>query len=713
MWQGLPWPWPIVRIPWDVLTNATDTSCSSEHNLGHLLDVVVLTSAAFLVVFLNLIHSRKWSNWISTLLNGAIPVDFLSRTPYRLIYCVTLSLWAVDTFHDSLNSELFYRSDDAMVDALLYFGVTPIVIILRQALIYFPIISCVDSSIPLLGHFLGFIYTLLVGVRSVYAETVVIRGCSSRGHLVPRDVSLSLCVMVPVYVGYVGVAFWFFCCAAMETVMVIFTSHKIRKTESSKYEVHTQHVRKLLRKVKKYDVYHSKISVLQNWIRGFRYVMPYKLSPHVKFPLPFLAALCMSFALLYQICILVVSREQIFMGHVIEFIDSFSITLEALKDLFPQQALQLENLFYDIKGFAQMIRVLLPLAHWTGGILTVFFTAYLIQNFHKHQLRIARGDLSFLVASEPLPSLKYSLASAMRYIPFQVGHIIVCFFVYSLITIFLGLIGWGYYYLFKNHQFYGVHYWSWAMVPYLWASALHTLQLLLCKYVFLTKQDRACRNGNYGVVVSIRFRPLYMLVTYLILFFDVCYSIAMCILRVLGPFIFTAVTLFRLDRDVYMRGLEGWDIGHRTYVGYLYLEYSTNNAVLVTFVNLLIQSLHANRQREYQRVELATPTRVCSVQNLSGGTGNATEPRSGEGLNDEEGVGESDDSAKDKGNQSSGYMALPDDYCPSSWPVIRSKRACNRWRVAYTLVRNPGLQHLTANRIKQGLDVEQLSISEH
>lgn len=54
-----------------------------------------------------------------------------------------------------------------------------------------------------------------------------------------------------------------------------------------------------------------------------------------------------------------------------------------------------------------------------------------------------------------------------------------------------------------------------------------------------------------------------MLVSYLVLFFDVIYSVATCILRVLGPLIFNIVMLFRLDRDVYMRGLEGWDLGEQ------------------------------------------------------------------------------------------------------------------------------------------------------
>ena len=38
----------------------------------------------------------------------------------------------------------------------------------------------------------------------------------------------------------------------------------------------------------------------------------------------------------------------------------------------------------------------------------------------------------------------------------------------------------------------------------------------------------------------------------------------MCVLRVFAVIIFTMVMLFRIDWDVYMRGLEGWDTG--TYV---------------------------------------------------------------------------------------------------------------------------------------------------
>lgn len=709
MWSEFPWPWPIARIPWDVISNGSSTNCTQELHVKYLLEVVVLAAAGALVLLFNLPHPSKLSSCYKTnlscykiktslsswLQNVAIPVDFLLVTPYRLIYCVTLSLWAADVCQDILNPDLFYRSSDGLVDALLYFGVTPTIIILRQALIYFPVLACVNSSIPILTHYTGFFYTLLIGVYRVYSEAVLIRGCSSRGQLIPRDIGISLGVVVPVYLGYVGVACWFFCRASMATALTLF----VGKTEPCKAEVYKQHVRKLLKDWKKHEAYNSKTQLLQNLVRGFQYVLPFKFNPQIKLPLPFMAALFMTFTLLYQMCILLVSHEQIVMGNAREFIDSFNITVETLKGVFPVQAHQLDTLFYDAKGLAQTMQVLFPLAHWTGGTLTVFFTAYMIQNFHKHMLRMARGDLSFLVASEPLPSAPHCLAAMMRYIPFQVGYILVCFIVYSLITLILGLIGWGYYYLFKNHTYYGTHYWCWFTIPYVWSSALHILQLLLCKHVFLGKQegvslDGANWNGNQPSV-KIRFRHLYMLVTYLVLFFNIIYSVAFCILRVLVSFIFTVVMLFRLDRDVYMRGLEGWDLGHRIYVGYLYLEYCTNNAVVVTFVDLLNTSLHT---RGRKGVGLATPTETYIIQNHD----RCTDDEVKEGAGDFEKELSPESNGVVVRRHSKSYSAIP-NHCSASLLAIKSRRACNRWLVAYTLLRNPGLQHLTSSSMQQGL----------
>ena len=52
---------------------------------------------------------------------------------------------------------------------------------------------------------------------------------------------------------------------------------------------------------------------------------------------------------------------------------------------------------------------------------------------------------------------------------------------------------------------------------------------------------------------------------YFLFFFNGIFGFVMCILRGVGVIIFTAVMLFRLDWDIYMRGLEGWDMGKTHY----------------------------------------------------------------------------------------------------------------------------------------------------
>ncbi len=61
-------------------------------------------------------------------------------------------------------------------------------------------------------------------------------------------------------------------------------------------------------------------------------------------------------------------------------------------------------------------------------------------------------------------------------------------------------------------------------------------------------------------------RSVYQILSFVFFFFNVIYGIVMCFLRVFGMVIFTIVMLFRMDRDVYMRGLEGWDVGTWTSV---------------------------------------------------------------------------------------------------------------------------------------------------
>ena len=74
-----------------------------------------------------------------------------------------------------------------------------------------------------------------------------------------------------------------------------------------------------------------------------------------------------------------------------------------------------------------------------------------------------------------------------------------------------------------------------------------------------------CVHVFVSVCVCV-FRWLYQLLAYFLFFFNVIFGVVMCFLRILGVVVFTLVMLCRLDWDVYMRGLEGWDIGTQTHL---------------------------------------------------------------------------------------------------------------------------------------------------
>lgn len=223
--------WPPTHIPWSPLTNGTPTDCAHEHHVEHVLYVTTMVTAATIVILLNFTQRRSeyCTNFLWGIPGLAIPVNLLSSTPFRVIYCLILSCLAADLLQDVLDKGLYFRANNGLLDAFYIFVASPAVMILSQALAYFPVFACVDTPLPFLGHSIGFIYTCLMATTNIYSEAVVVRGCSYRGQLCNRDIWISLGVVFPVYLLYLVIACWFLCHAAMESVICLFTgqSHRV------------------------------------------------------------------------------------------------------------------------------------------------------------------------------------------------------------------------------------------------------------------------------------------------------------------------------------------------------------------------------------------------------------------------------------------------------------------------------------------------------
>lgn len=134
-------------------------SCDHWKNTSHLLFVTVMVTAASVVVLLNIMqkwHCRTFS-W-----NIIVPVNLLSSTPFRMIYCIILSCWGADLLQNSLDWDLHYHSSHPLLNAFYFYALTPAVLILRQSMAYFPVFACVDPPVPIVGHVIGLFYTLLL-----------------------------------------------------------------------------------------------------------------------------------------------------------------------------------------------------------------------------------------------------------------------------------------------------------------------------------------------------------------------------------------------------------------------------------------------------------------------------------------------------------------------------------------------------------------------
>jgi hypothetical protein len=105
-------------------------------------------------------------------------------------------------------------------------------------------------------------------------------------------------------------------------------------------------------------------------------------------------------------------------------------------------------------------------------------------------------------------------------------------------------------------------------------------------------------------------------VSYVLVFQNTIVGITSAFIRILYTILFGLLLLFRLDRVVLMKGFEKFDKGHRSYIGFLYLEHTLNNPVLRLFAELLLEGWERRRAEDARAVrdDKATPLAVAQLK---------------------------------------------------------------------------------------------------
>ncbi|XP_078354713.1 stimulated by retinoic acid gene 6 protein-like [Oculina patagonica] len=227
-----------------------------------------------------------------------------------------------------------------------------------------------------------------------------------------------------------------------------------------------------------------------------------------------------------------------------------------------------------------------------SGIYSIVLVANMLSWYRKHLLRLQRGERDFL----PLKIFKRNpsaiTAATLKYSGYQVAYL--CWGV-TIVVLTLSLVGFV-----VGQQIIlpmvdgSFDSFLWSKLKDLWPAVLLSLvffwiQLLLAKYVFLVDKDTTLALDN---------RRLFHVCTYFLFFFNIFLGVVSCLKRILIGAVLGVMFLGRTQKSVISRDFELKDPGFNAYVGYLLLEHSHANPVLVTFCRLLIKTYNDSQASE-------------------------------------------------------------------------------------------------------------------
>lgn len=221
-----------------------------------------------------------------------------------------------------------------------------------------------------------------------------------------------------------------------------------------------------------------------------------------------------------------------------------------------------------------------------AGIHSIILVANMLSWYRGHLLRLQRGEKNFLPKEvfEKKPSA--ITVATLKYAGFQVAYLCWGAVITTItVTAIVFVIGQQLIMPMVRGNF---DTFLWLKLLNLWPAVLISLaffffQILMAKYAFLVGKDTTLALDN---------RRLFHICTYFLFFFNVFLGVVSCLKRILIGALLGVVFLGRTQKSLISRDWELKDPGFNAYVGYLLLEHTHANPVLVTFCQLLVKTLN-------------------------------------------------------------------------------------------------------------------------
>nr|XP_054755000.1 stimulated by retinoic acid gene 6 protein-like [Lytechinus pictus] len=575
---------------WNVTgeTDVNNTCLNSRYTTSEWI-YISLPIALVIIIFFSFLQRRK------KLALGCLygrpgtvyPVDVLDtyteRTTFALAFCVCC-ISILDLFVGNYYFSVDTTHLPSMVQGAVWtlFGFVNVIIV---GIIHYPLLLCLTVRHKLYGNIVGLLYSAFWS----FFYYIGFVDCLSGGDwLTPENIVRNLAIF-PINICYVylnirflfGIFYYLHICKKSSKKCLENKNNREDSTQDMYFEkTHFyKRVTYLLQPSHKQESFHPSRFLLL-WRKLYPSYPGFKYSRRIVCTIT-LSLLCLyEFGLLYTI--------------------GFSALMIDLKDVFlldengplflAIDAANISSAYINTKEFiVTLADTLMP----TSVICLIFMgasTFHALLHYRDDTVRIWGGDRS----SFPVQAYSYSkkVVANLTYSGYQIAYCIWGFIFFHLILWLAVVFVWYFILgpLINNTRRDNIvlqllrDYWLGFVITYV----IYYSQILVSRLFFLQK---------YGKNFGINNRRSYHNMVYFTLFLNVLVGFASCLLRILKALLFGIFLLGRVDYCLMYPGLEFFDKGYRSYVGFLELEVIHTHPVIVTFCHCLWQVAHKERDR--------------------------------------------------------------------------------------------------------------------
>lgn len=240
--------------------------------------------------------------------------------------------------------------------------------------------------------------------------------------------------------------------------------------------------------------------------------------------------------------------------------------------------------------FSELLDVSAKCWHVTTALAILNSVAYIchvLVCYRKHMKRLWRGQKDFLPEKFRNPSSAVSVASIAKYCGWQIAFTLWGYVIVHIVQFLVAMI-FSYLLVLPIKHGHGMELLSnlWTLtVTFGLIFGLFLLQVALVNFLFL--QDKLSSTDTQKPL-ALNNRKAFHCFNYFFFFYNVVMGITGCCIRILSSFVVGTWLVSRIDRTIMPKGYEGIDRGYRTWVGMIFADHYHNNPVMVCFCQLLL-----------------------------------------------------------------------------------------------------------------------------